>query len=473
MCREELESRLRALEDQGERLVAENERLRRENAELSERVRSLTEQLEAARRAGKRQAAPFAKGEPSSSPARPGRKPGPAHGPAGRREPPGAVDEIVVVPLPSACPSCGGALSLTGTSEQIQIELPEPRPRITRYVCERGRCAGCARAVVARHPHQTSTATGAAGIMLGPGVVGAGALLHHELGLSWDKVARVVEDLLGVRATRSGWARAAARVGERAAPTDEALVDQLGQSGAVAIDETGWRVSGRSAWLWSGVGDQVTVYRVAPGRGFAQATALIPADYAGVIERDGWAPCRKFVSAEHQTCLAHLARRIGEMGEVAARGAPRRLLAALARFLQDALAVRGRRDQGRLCEGELEREREALRARADALLAPTPRDPATRRLVKHLRAERSALLTFLEHPGVQATNWRAEQAIRPAVVIRKVWGGHRTWAGALVGQRLMTLIRTCRQRGLDPLAQMVALQRAPGPLVLSLSGAPP
>ncbi len=51
--------------------------------------------------------------------------------------------------------------------------------------------------------------------------------------------------------------------------------------------------------------------------------------------------------------------------------------------------------------------------------------------------------------------------------------GHRTWAGARVGERLMSLIRTCRQRGLDPLAQMVVLRRASGPLVLSLTPAPP
>ncbi len=59
------------------------------------------------------------------------------------------------------------------------------------------------------------------------------------------------------------------------------------------------------------------------------------------------------------------------------------------------------------------------------------------------------------------------------MVIRKVWGGHRTWAGGRVGERLMSLIRTCRQRGLDPLAQLVALQRAPGALVLALHPSPP
>ncbi|MQA17882.1 MAG: transposase, partial [Pseudonocardiaceae bacterium] len=145
--------------------------------------------------------------------------------------------------------------------------------------------------------------------------VAAVAILHHELGLSWAKVARVARDLLGITATRSGWCRAAARVGEAAGPTDAALVEELGQSPALAMDETGWRVGGRHAWLWAGVAGDVTVFRVALGRGFDAARALIRPDYPGVIERDGWAVYRKFSAARHQTCLAHLLRRIGELRE--------------------------------------------------------------------------------------------------------------------------------------------------------------
>jgi hypothetical protein len=49
---------------------------------------------------------------------------------------------------------------------------------------------------------------------------------------------------------------------------------------------------------------------------------------------------------------------------------------------------------------------------------------------REVLAERDVLVTFLTHPGTDATNWRAEQAVRPAVVNRKVWGGNRTWRGA-------------------------------------------
>jgi transposase len=47
-----------------------------------------------------------------------------------------------------------------------------------------------------------------------------------------------------------------------------------------------------------------------------------------------------------------------------------------------------------------------------------------------LWAHRDDLLPFLRQPGLDATNWRAELAIRFGIILRKVWGGGRTGAGA-------------------------------------------
>jgi transposase len=66
---------------------------------------------------------------------------------------------------------------------------------------------------------------------------------------------------------------------------------------------------------------------------------------------------------------------------------------------------------------------------------------------EHLWAHRDQLLTFLRQPGLDATNWRAELAIRFGVILRKVWGGSRTWAGARAQSVLMTVWRTCWQQG--------------------------
>jgi transposase len=95
--------------------------------------------------------------------------------------------------------------------------------------------------------------------------------------------------------------------------------------------------------------------------------------------------------------------------------------------------------------------------------------PPNRRLLDHLAREREHLFTFLRAPGVQATNWRAEQAIRPAVVTRKVWGGNRTWAGADTWQVLASVLRTASQQGRDPVELLARLLRTPVPIMADLA----
>lgn len=129
------------------------------------------------------------------------------------------------------------------------------------------------------------------------------------------------------------------RTAKQAAPTYDALVEAVRHSPVVAPDETGWRVGGRLQWLWTFVGDQVTVYRIQPGRGFRQAAAVLGEQYAGVLERDGWAPYRQFSAAAHQTCSAHLLRRCHELLETA-RGGARHIPLTVTHLLMDGLALR-------------------------------------------------------------------------------------------------------------------------------------
>jgi len=73
---------------------------------------------------------------------------------------------------------------------------------------------------------------------------------------------------------------------------------------------------------------------------------------------------------------------------------------------------------------------------------------------------------FLIDPTIDATNDRAEQAMRPAVVNRKVWGGNRTWSGARAQSILMSASRTLIQRRADLLEWFSKLRCSPTPLLL-------
>ena len=97
--------------------------------------------------------------------------------------------------------------------------------------------------------------------------------------------------------------------------------------------------------------------------------------------------------------------------------------------------------------------------------------PQNWRLANHLLREREALFTFLNCPGLEATNWRAEQAIRPMVVTRKVWGGDRTIPGARTQSVLGSILQTCRQqrRPVSSFLQKLICSSQPKVMDLTLS----
>ncbi len=420
---------------------------------LEARIVELVRLLEESRRSGKRQAAPFSKGEPKADPKTPGRKSGAAHGRHGHRMTPAlAPDRTLDTGLPGCCPECGGAVAHECDDEQFHVEVPEPTAVVTRFVVRIGRCEDCGHRVQGHHPEQTSDALGAAGTQLGPRAKSLATWLHYGLGLSFAKAASVLGQL-GVGVTPGALASGAQSMGSALVSVHEEIIARVNDADSITSDETGWRVAGRRAWLWGVATEEATAYEVAPGRSFEDATRLINEDYSGVLVRDGYVVYRQFESAAHQTCLAHLLRRCHEMivdGPADEREVPE----AVKDILMTALGARGapRRTRRALARDLINRTKALARTEQPC--------EANRRLLDHLMAERSALFTFLTVDGIEATNWRGEQAMRPAVVNRKVFGGNRTWRGAATQSRIMSVLRTTAQRQMDPIDYLVRVARA-------------
>ena len=450
--------RIERLEEDLKRSEIERNRLRRENERLKE-------ELEMARRRATRQAAPFSRGLPKEDPERPGRKPGPAYGRKAHRRPPPHVDIRHEAPLPAQCPDCGGAVRHRRVVSQYQEDLPVQRPVVHAFRVAVGECRQCHRRVQGRHPLQTSDALGAAAVQLGPQAVALAVILNKQCGLSFGRIRHLLRDRFGLTVTRGGLVHAVHRAARQAQPTYDALCATVRGSPVVTPDETGWRVGGHPYWLWAFATPDTTTYAIEAGRGFAQAARMLGADYAGVLQRDGWAPYRQFVHAAHQTCLAHLLRRCRTM----MLDHPYHPFAPQVQaLLQAALATRDRHRTGRVSDQGLAVARGHYVTRLSALLAARPSRLAdARRFATHLRTEFEAVFSFLFDPRLEATNWRAEHALRPAVITRKTCGGgNRTPRGAQTQQILASVLQTAQQRGLDTTAVLVTALQAPKPVVL-------
>jgi transposase len=446
-------------------LLQENAELRQRVAEQERRIEKqehriaqLEKILEELRRGGKRQAGPFSKGEPKSNPQTPGRKPGERYGQRAGRPVPEQVDETIPVDGPLVCELCRGPMRVAGEERQYQIDLPEVRPQTTEFVLQVCECGQCGHRMKGRHPRQTSQAVGAAGVQIGPGVISLATYLNKVGGMSYGKITAVLEQVAGLKVERSTLCRALERTASKAQPLYQELIETMRTSPVVYPDESGWRVGGRSAWLWAFTNRRETVYSIASGRGFAEASAILGKEYAGTLVADGWAPYRRFAQATHQTCLAHLLRRCGDLLETAQGGAarfPRRVQ----KILLEALAVRDRREAQTITPRGVRIVKGRLAAQMDRLLSGHFTHDGNRRLAKHLRNYRQALFLFLDRDDLEATNWPAEQAIRPAVVNRKSCAGNRTPRGAEAQAILMSLLRTYHQRGLNTLSTFTTLLR--------------
>jgi len=449
-----------------DRAQQENERLRKEIERLKKETERLRRELEAALRASKRQAAPHSRGTPKPNPQRPGRKPGHRYGRQACRPIPGRVDERITVALPERCPHCGGGVGPESCETQYQEEIVR-RTIVRRFDIAVGRCCDCHRRVQGRHPLQTSDAVGVGNVQLGPEALTLAAILNKQMGLSLGHTRQVLSYGFGLEVSRGGLYRALARMAGRAEPTYDGLVETARQAPVNGMDETGWKVGGWLQWLHVAVSAQVTVYAILPGRGYEQSVAILGAAYDGFLIHDGWAPYYRFPFAFHQSCLAHLLKRCREMAHIASPAAlafPR----AVEDLLETSLELRDRYQRGEVSERGLSIATGKLEAKLDRMLETRRRNPANRRLARHLEHELLWLFTFLHCPGLDATNNAAERAIRGMVIARKVWGGNRTWEGARTQQILASVLRTCWQQGEDAFTRCVSLLRAPRAVILDI-----
>jgi transposase len=427
-------------------LFAENVRLRADVVRLQGRVDELVRLLEVATAAAKRQAAPFSKKPPIVNPKRPGRKSGREHGTHGHRPSlaDDQIDEEHEAPLPACCPHCQGRVVETHVDRQDQTELPL-RPLYRRFHIHCGHCESCGKSVRGRHALQTSDATGSAASQLGPNAQAAVVYLNKQAGLSHGKVAAVMTQMCQVPLTRGASAQIVLRAGTRLEPAYQEIRKSIRESEYLTPDETGWRVGGHGVWLHGCVGDAATCYVIDSKRSADALEEIIGIDWDGVMTHDGWSSYDRFEEAVHQQCLAHVLRRAHKLEETqvgAAKEFPRQVID----LMREALKVRDGYEAGTVPEAELLDRADELTARLDELTAKTRRNEANERLANHLRNHPGSWFSFVVNPDTPATNWKAEQAIRPAVVNRKVWGGNRTEAGAKAQAVTMSVIQTCKQQ---------------------------
>ncbi len=429
-------------------------------------------EIEELKRAGKRQATPFARWKLVEHPQRGGRKAG--QGKFSRREKPAPrhVDQTKKAKL-HGCPQCGGRLSDIHAHEQYVTDIPRTiRLVTTRYVTYSGYCARCCTRVRSQHPEQTSQATGAAGVLVGPRAKALAADAKHRLGCSYGKVSELLNDAFGMQVSRSGWCQADQRLAETALPIYQQLIEVARCSSVVHADETGWRIGTLSAWLWVFANQEVTVYAIRDNRSSDVVVEILGREFQGILASDCFVAYddQRLKDWLKQKCLSHLLKDLKEMEESKSGRAVHFARDGTA-VLQAALKLKA--EKPKLDPAIFAQRAQALETQLDTLISRLHhlKDRDNRRFARRLRKHRPHLLRFLYVDGLDATNNLAERQLRPGVIIRKTNGCNRAKGGAQAHSVLTSVLVTCRQHSVPILDYMVSLQRF-GETPPSLIGSP-
>lgn len=430
------------------RLAAEMVGLELENSKLKTELEQAQKQIEELQRTVARQAAPFRRREALKVAER--KRPGRKAGHRGMRRPrPVHVDQVVEQPLP-ACPRCGGPVHDRAPLTQYIEELPPVRPVVTRLTTWKGVCPQCGE-VHSTHPLQISQAQGAAGVQVGPRAVAWATLLNKHFGIPLRKTCSILQRGFGLKLSAGGLAQMLHRVAAKLRPQYEALREQVRTSAANYMDETSWYVGDPHWVLWVCTAPQYTLYHVDPSHGGGVAEKLLGRDYAGVLVTDCHGAYKRMKCPQHK-CLAHHLRALHKArGKNLKEASP--YLDAWERLWQEVLELCRQREA--LPADLFAQRRAALEAARDELLARPATQPGDRSFLARMRNVGAHHFGCLYH-DVEATNNRAERAIRPAVVARKISCGNRTQHGASTWQILVSLATTAQQCGREFLDDLTA-----------------
>ena len=443
-----------------ENLIALIAALRAENESLKARIAELERQLGLnSSNSGKPPSSDGLKkpARVTSLRERSAKKPGGQKGHKGETLRQVADPDDVVDHYPSACSGCGAGLdpdTSVGHSARQVFDLPEPEPLVvTEHRAHDCRCPACGAKTRAAFPDGVNAPV-QYGTRIGAFVL---YLLHYQL-LPEKRLVELLADLLGVKLVTATIARISQDCARRFQGFADVVRVHVAAAPVKHMDETGFRIGGRTQWLHIASTALLTFYRVCAKRG------SLLMNVTGIVVHDHWKPYYTMPGVLHALCNAHHLRELKALVEIEKEDWARKMQRVLRRACHAANLAR---DRGVPLKPSLialiERCYDAIIAEglafheAQAPLAQPVKGGGKRRgrvprrtghnLLLRLATRKQDTLRFLHDPKVPFTNNQAERDGRMMKLRQKISGGFRSVEGAMDFALIRSLFSTAKKQG--------------------------
>ena len=354
------------------------------------------------------------------------------------------VDEIVDH-YPDACRGCGREFTLDDRRPARRFgrrqvaELPPIGVMVLEHRTHRLRCPECDAKTTAALPDGVGSSA------FGANLQAAVVTLTARNRISRRGMAELARELFGLSLSTGAVDAICQRASQALAGPHTQLQDWVLDQDAVHVDETGWRTAGESRALWTVTSAGAAIFQIAEHCNREQLTELI-GPYPGIIVSDRWPGYEHLDPAQRQVCWSHLQRDFRRHSEG---------LAEQKTFGEQGLALAGRvfaawraYEHDHQDPHQLTADIEPIQTELGQLLEHAGRKSSRtryhRRFANNLLKVWPALWTFASRPGVEPTNNPAERALRGPVIHRKLSHGTRSRDGERFAERALSAAATCR-----------------------------
>ena len=364
-----------------------------------------------------------------------------------------ATPDIIKKHVLMTCPDCQHSLlpsPLLGIMKRQVFDIPPPKIEVIEHQAEVKYCACCSKTVTAAFPAGVR-----APVQYGEVIRSWSVYYQNQHFIPEDRLQQLFSDLYGIQlttATLTGYNRIAFDV---LAPFEESILSRVKIAAVKNLDETGFRVAGKTQWLHVASTQIETYYHVSPKR-----KSLLDG-LSGTVLHDHWKSYYNLFGVEHGLCNQHHLRELKSIIEHEKEP----WATAMTRLLRVALRCRhfhghNARPAPRIIRltkiyNKIIKQGLAFHEAQTPLPCKGKQGRQPRRtghnLLRRLLHYEQDVLRFLHDPAVPFTNNDAERDLRMMKCKQKISGGFRSTQGAEQFARIRGFISTVRKQGLNVL----------------------
>lgn len=342
------------------------------------------------------------------------------------------------------CPECQGKnLSKVQEIRERCIEdIPEATSTIiTKYQIERKYCRDCKKLVEAEVKDALPNSRFGLRLML------LVAFMKLGLALPSQKIVGMLKAQYNLTISDGEIYKMLEQVAQAFGKHYNELHKKIKEASVKNVDETGWRINGKSHWLWIFINKEIALYVIRKRRSSSVPIKILGNQKDKVVTNDRHSSYNVLAQKSKcllQICWTHLLRNTKNLAE----------------HYEEAKYIHKRfksifRMARRYNHHVTKKQIEDLLHKIDLVAEKRYKHSEVRKFIKSVcKFHRENLFRFVVNLEVEGTNNRAERGIRKAVIIRKISNGSRSKKGADIFGVLLSVVETLKIQGKNPLKEM-------------------